>query len=461
MGAACVNRREAGDENQEEDKHLVETLKQQVEALRRRNAALEQALTPSSARGGLEALRQHLGNAAPGGTSPRRGTLLSEVGGLHAYAGALPSSPPVLRRRPASGVVGSGVQRGLVHSASNISAHERSRLLQEAARQAEAAIPLPFGLLFPNQTPNMFGTLQSVDKNPLVQKMMASASAVLELNVQELCQRGPPEKLQSMRLAQPIVYIASCIALELLRCEQPDAVNRCQAVAGIGVGEFAALYAADVWDFELGLRLVMIRAEQMQKVADAEGAQMQQLTVTGMSLERVRSLCDQVLHKCGPGEVCSVAYAVGAKAHIATGTLEAIQLLQTLASSQSGIEVKASYVERPKGGNFCAFQTKLMEEAKDYLKRALYETLPILRPPRCPVYFNVMGEALPAGASPTLIVELLSEQLTSTVLWEATARTMAREGVNEMIMCGPTGSSQLGRIVQQNRSQARTRMFLV
>lgn len=449
-----MNRREAGDEHQEEDKQLVETLKQQVEALRRRNAALEQALTPSSTRGGLEALRQHLA----GGTSPRRGALLSEVSGLppgDSYAGALPSSPSVLRRRPASGVVGSGV------AASNISAHERSRLLQEAARQAEAAIPLPFGLLFPNQTPNMFGTLQSVDKNPRVQQMLASASAVLELNVEQLCQRGPPEKLSSMRLAQPIVYIASCIALELLRCEQPDAVNRCQAVAGIGVGEFAALYAADVWDFELGLRLVMLRAEQMQKVADAEGAQMQQLTVTGMSLERVRSLCDQVLHKCGPGEVCSVAYAVGAKAHIATGTLEAIQLLQTLASSQSGIEVKASYVERPKGGNFCVFQTKLMEEAKDYLKRALYETLPMLRPPRCPVYFNVMGEALPAGASPTLIVELLSEQLTSTVLWEATARTMAREGVNEMIMCGPTGSSQLGRIVQQNRSQARTRMFLV
>lgn len=57
-------------------------------------------------------------------------------------------------------------------------------------------------------------------------------------------------------------------------------VQRCQAVAGLSLGEYTALTVAGVFDFQTGLEVVKLRGELMQ--AAAEASQQAMLSVAGL-----------------------------------------------------------------------------------------------------------------------------------------------------------------------------------
>ena len=56
--------------------------------------------------------------------------------------------------------------------------------------------------------------------------------------------------------------------VELMKQTKREMVDRVQAVAGLSLGEYTALCAAGVLDFEDGLQLVKLRAEAMQKATE-------------------------------------------------------------------------------------------------------------------------------------------------------------------------------------------------
>merc|ERR1719375_744313 len=144
--------------------------------------------------------------------------------------------------------------------------------------------------------------------------------------------------------------------------------------------------------------------------------------VTGVELDRAKALCGQAQRACGEvkGEVCQVA------------TEHLVRLIK------ADRDAKAYFVDTPQHRGHGAFQTELMRPSQLRLRAALRKALPAWRSPRCAVYFNTMGAALPAGADPSLIVDLLSTQLTSTVLWEQTIRQMQRDRVEEFVELSPT-----------------------
>lgn len=45
-------------------------------------------------------------------------------------------------------------------------------------------------------------------------------------------------------------------------------MERCQAVAGLSLGEYTALAVAGVFDFETGLKVVKLRGEAMQVLGE-------------------------------------------------------------------------------------------------------------------------------------------------------------------------------------------------
>jgi len=321
---------------------------------------------------------------------------------------------------------------------------------------------LPVGLLFPNQMPGLQRSLAHAVDDPRMQALIRRSVDVLDYDLEQLFASGPASKLDTTRYSQPAVYVASVAATERLREERPEVLERCQAVAGVGVGELAALHAAGVFDFEVGLRLVCRRAEEMHRAALSAGEQ-QQVSLVGVELERARALCEEAQRGCaaaragGSDEVLSVACAVAPKAQICAGTKAAAQHLLALGRGPSSVEWRASFVDTPPALGFGAFNTSLMQTAQRNLRAALVEALPHMRPPRCAVYFNVMGEALPAGAEPSLVVELLAAELTSTMLWEQTVRTMLREGLEELIVCGPSPACRLVEVIHKISSEAGRR----
>jgi len=113
------------------------------------------------------------------------------------------------------------------------------------------------------------------------------------------------------------------------------------------------------------------------------------------------------------------------------GDQDAVQKLEEIAKGTQGC-LQAKLLKTSGG-----FHTSLMQPAREKLEKALAETKAKMNPPRCTVYMNATGEAVPAGSSPDKIVPLLAEQLTSCVLWEPACRNMIKDGVQDFYECGP------------------------
>merc|ERR1719329_1262893 len=115
------------------------------------------------------------------------------------------------------------------------------------------------------------------------------------------------------------MFIAGLAALDVLKGENPDAVARPQAVAGLSLGEVTALVAAGVLSFEDGLRFVQARAAAMER---AKGLSPQAAcTVAGLDRAKVEQLCAQAKAADGKeGAECCVANYLFPSGFVCAGT---------------------------------------------------------------------------------------------------------------------------------------------
>merc|ERR1719221_228429 len=120
---------------------------------------------------------------------------------------------------------------------------------------------------------------------PKVREMLDKAKDILGYDIEDICLNGPEEKLERTEFCQPAMYIGGLAGLEKLRQEKPDRVDRCQAVAGLSLGEYTALTVAGVMDLETGLNLVKLRAEAMQEAAASPPQAM--ASVAGLDKEKL------------------------------------------------------------------------------------------------------------------------------------------------------------------------------
>merc|ERR1712110_955783 len=132
----------------------------------------------------------------------------------------------------------------------------------------------------------------------------------------------------------------------------------------------------------------------------------------------------------GSGAVCQVANQLFPKGFACAGTEKAVLALEGIAKEKGALQAKVLKT----GG---AFHTPLMKPAQEKLEKALKDVYPNMRPPQCSIYMNVTAEAIPAGADPKVILDLLSKQLVSSVLWEPSVQGMINAGVVEFYECGP------------------------
>ncbi len=131
--------------------------------------------------------------------------------------------------------------------------------------------------LFPGQGSQKLGMGKELfGKYP---QFMKQADGILGYSIEELCLNGTQEQLNQTQYTQPALYTVEALSY-LSRCEitgeKPD------YIAGHSLGEFAALFAANVYDFDEGLYLVAKRGELM---AQATGGGM--AAVIGLTLSQV------------------------------------------------------------------------------------------------------------------------------------------------------------------------------
>jgi len=287
--------------------------------------------------------------------------------------------------------------------------------------------PLPVGLLFPGQGSQYVGMLKELRSLPEVKALLKVCDDVLDFSVIEKCLDGPDEELERTDVCQPAMFTANAAAIEKLRGDKPDRVERVQSVAGLSLGEYSALYAAGVFDFETGLRLVKKRGQLMQEAAQKVPQKM--ASVAGLDREKVLAVCAEARGSSST-EVCTIANSLFPEGYTVAGTKDAIQNFETLAKEAGAMQVKVLKT----GG---AFHTSLMSSAQLALIEALEAEKKNMKPPRCTVYMNTGPTKIGPATPVSEIVDLLGRQIISPVEWDTSMKEMVKDGVTEFYECGP------------------------
>ena len=275
--------------------------------------------------------------------------------------------------------------------------------------------------LFPGQGAQTVGMGAGVCAQvPSARGLFDRAAAVLGYDLLALCTSGPAEKLDSTVYSQPALFVASLAALEQLKQNAPELVERCAAAAGLSLGEYTALVFAGVMDFETGLRVVQERGRAMQDAADASAGGM--VSVLGLEREQLESLCETAR---GP-DTLEVANLLCPGNIVVSGHKTACARLADLATEAGAMKVIPLAVAG-------AFHTALMQPAVERLRAALADVS--LKSPRIPVISNV--DARP-HEDPEEIRELLIQQVCSPVRWEDSLRYLLNVvGITAFYEIGP------------------------
>lgn len=280
------------------------------------------------------------------------------------------------------------------------------------------------GLLFPGQGSQTPGMLTEAAKTPKVQEMLAIASKTMGFDVLEAC--GDAAQLEDIAVTQAIIFVADMAGLEKLRVTNPEAAENPSAVAGLSIGEFAALTVAGVFDFEVAMDLVKVRAEAVKQASQASPQAM--CSVAGIEKANLSKLCEQIADTTK--STCVIANELFPKGMTCSGSLEAMEKLKDIALKNGSLQSKLL----AKSG---AYHSVFMDSAKKILEAELKKALPKMSPPKCDIYLNCSGAVFTKGSPPKDLIPMICNQLTSCVKWETCVKSMINAGIAEFFEVGP------------------------
>ncbi|MBB6636634.1 ACP S-malonyltransferase [Cohnella thailandensis] len=256
------------------------------------------------------------------------------------------------------------------------------------------------------------------------------ADAALGFSLSALAFEGPDEQLKQTAYTQPALLTTSIALLEAFRSRgiEPD------YVAGHSLGEYSALVAADVLDFEDAVRLVRSRGLFMeQAVPGGKGAMAATL---GAEREALEALCKDVTATVGPVELANVNCPGQI---VVSGSSEGVAAVAERGKEAGAKRVIPLEVSGP-------FHSSLMRPAADQLAEELKKVS--FRDAKIPVVVNVNAKPVTEGAE---LNRLLVEQVVSPVLWEDSVRYLIDRGVDTFVEIG-SGTVLAGLIKKIDKS---------
>lgn len=252
---------------------------------------------------------------------------------------------------------------------------------------------------------------------PVADAVFKTADDILGFGLSKLMFEGPAEELDSTDNAQPAVLAMGIACLRILEAEgkRPEAV----AAAGLSLGEYGALVAANAISYEDAIRLVRRRGELMLEAGRINPGGM--ASVLGLERELVEEACRDAssLGVVAPANFNSPGQIV------ISGQMDALAKAGELCQAKGAKRVVPLKVSG-------AFHTPLMKPAADGLAEELEKT--DIRPCTIPVVANATADSV---TQPDEIRSRLLAQLTGPVLFDDSIRKLARDGVTRLVELGP------------------------
>jgi [acyl-carrier-protein] S-malonyltransferase len=239
------------------------------------------------------------------------------------------------------------------------------------------------------------------------------ANEVLGFDLKKICFEGPAEELTKSNVCQPAIFVTSWAAFTSLK--KRKAVDFACA-AGLSLGEWGALCAAGVLDFDSTLKVLEARGRFMQEACEAVPSGM--IAIVGASPAQLEELCA----KTG----CTVANINSAAQQVLSGSKDAVAAAATVAKE---LGIKRAMPLATAG----AFHSKFMEPAREKLAAVLDGIA--FSAPKMPVLSNVTGK--PHSDDPGAIKAMMLEQVTGTTNWAADIAEAQSMGVGRFVEFGP------------------------
>ncbi|HEY9653741.1 MAG TPA: ACP S-malonyltransferase [Coleofasciculaceae cyanobacterium] len=259
--------------------------------------------------------------------------------------------------------------------------------------------------VFPGQGSQAIGMGTDLADVPLAKDKFEQAKQILGWDILDICQ-DPDDKVSRTLYTQPCLYVIESILVDLLT-EQGHQPN---LTAGHSLGEYVALYAARVFEFEAGLRLVKRRAELMDSASDGMMAALIGFDRDQLE-QQIQQTPDVVLaNDNSPAQV------------VISGTPEAVQ------GVLSQIKVKRAVPLNVSG----AFHSPLMAEAAAEFQEVLESVQ--FADAQVPVLSNVEPVPTVEGAA---LKNRLQRQMTGSVRWREISMQLPGEGIEKVIEIGP------------------------
>lgn len=279
--------------------------------------------------------------------------------------------------------------------------------------------------IFPGQGAQKVGMGYAFYENcPVARKIFDRASEVLNMDMKELCFQEN-DRLDKTEYTQCALVTTETAILAALK----EAGIMPDTAAGLSLGEYSALVAADVMSAEDAIRVVRQRGILMEhEVPAGQGGMAAILAMKAEKIEEVIAPIKgvQIANYNCPGQI------------VISGEKEAVQLACEALTAAGAKRCIPLNVSGP-------FHSKMLVRAGEKLGEVLESVE--LNEPAIPYATNVTGNYVTDSVQ---IKELLKQQVSSSVRWQQCIETMIQDGVDTFIEIGP-GTTLTGFLKKINR----------
>ena len=263
-------------------------------------------------------------------------------------------------------------------------------------------------VLFPGQGSQVQGMGENLFKK--YPETVAIANRVLGYDVVELCLQNPENKLQQTKYTQPALFVVNHIHY-LNYLETNDKPSY---LLGHSLGEFNALLAAGLFDFETGLKLVQKRGELMYSIPGTGMA-----AIIGAEYEELKAILNDKF------PTIDIANINAPTQIVISGALENLEEVADFMDEEG-----YSYIPLKVSG---AFHSRYMSAVKEEFRNAINpSTLSITS---IPVISNFTAK--PYTDSIEDCIENMVNQLDNPIQWLQSIEFMLENGACNFIELGP------------------------
>ena len=241
------------------------------------------------------------------------------------------------------------------------------------------------------------------------------ADEILDFPISRLCFEGPEDKLKATLNAQPAILTVSLACLEAATEAGGNNLPVPSFVAGHSLGEYTALAAVGVFDYQTAIFLACERGRLMHIAGNKSPGGM--AAVLGLDENILAEICSEtgvrIANYNSPGQL------------VISGAVENIARASTLAKEKGAARVIPLSVSG-------AFHTKFMEPAVEQMEK-IFEKV-TFSTPAVPVIANTT-------AAPMTTVEQIKDeliaQLANGIQWQRSVEYMANQGISTFMEIGP------------------------